>query len=261
MAPEKKTIRFDFAKAPFAQVYKAPVRREGEHHLCSLTNAMPRNDIERDFAKPEIGKDGAILYKPSMMDPKAIPDDIDGYRRDETNPLLFHPAWPPCVARCHGIKVKENGCIDVTMACNHPGAVTYGRPVDYATCRGCPLRTQKPPSRPDSSVPIPAKRDFKQPTIQPDGRLVYEKTGWEPPVCPDGYNRDPDNMWAFIPVWMPCADRDFENNVRPCGCITVNAVCHSETSGRKDKKVASITCQSCPVRREPGSGPELFQLK
>jgi len=250
MASERKRPQFDYALFPLAQVFVQPALRNSEHHMSGLGSTLPKNDIDRDFKKPTVKTDGTIFYEPSQVNSKAIPDDIQGYRRDEANPFLFHPVWPHCIARLFGTQVKPDGCIDVKMACNHPHAATFGQPVSLDKCKGCVMRTQTPPDRPNRAVPPPAKRDFKQPTIQPDGRLVYEKTGWEPPVCPDGYHRDPNDMWAFIPMWQPCADRTFENTVRPCGCVTVKAKCHSSESGYEGQQVPSTVCIGCPVRRE-----------
>lgn len=249
------------AKFVMPQIFVAPVAPAGHNPLSGLKRTLPQDEVERTFKPPTFNADGTVLYEKSTTQPDAVPDDISGYRRDIDNQFLFHPMWPPCAARFYGTKVKDNGCIEVAMACNHPDADTYRLPVDCATCKGCILRTQTMPDPPDPSCPRPVReRDFKQPVIQPDGRLVYEKTGWEPPVCPEGYHRDPKDMWAFIPEWQPCADRTFDNTVRPCGCITVLAKCNSDTSGYKGEKIPFIACQNCPVRREPGA-PETYSIK
>ena len=55
----------------------------------------------------------------------------------------------------------------------------------------------------------PAQRTFDRPVFAPDGAIVYAKRegDWEPPRDINGYVRDPDNAWRFLPLWLPCGLR------------------------------------------------------
>lgn len=227
---------------PMAQVFYAPGTRL--RHVLKVAADLPL----AIFKTPTFGLDNSIEYAKSEVQPDTQPDDINGYRRDPNNGWRFLPVWPKCVERYHSIVQQPNGCIQITMACNHPEAATYGQPVDCGTCEGCPLRATIKVLR---TKQRPAVRDFQQPTIMEDGTLIYPKTGWEPPVCPDGYNRKVDNLWAFEPMWQPCVHRAFDNNVRPCGCVSINALCRSPESGFENQRVAFVQCKECPVRKEP----------
>ncbi len=231
------------------QIFVAPYAPTGQHVLSGLARTIRPDGIERTF-KPIFNDDGTIRYEKPILEPGLVPDAINGYRRDDTDPYLFHPTWPPCAARFYSAKIKSNGCVDVVMACNHPQATTFRQPVDCGTCHGCVLRTQMMPEIPEV-LPVCEQRDFEQPVIQPDGRLVYKKTGWEAPQCPEGYHRDPNDTWAFIPEWQPCVDRTFDNTMKPCGYVTIHAKCNSDTSGFKNQLIPFVACQNCPVRREP----------
>jgi len=249
----------DWTQFPLPQVYFAPDESQ-KNALASLTQAMPPEDgFERTFKRPTVHPDGSIEFEKSFLDPAQKPDDIEGYVRDPDNHWRFTPKWEPCAYRLQGVKLLSSGAIDVKMACNHPEAATYGQPVSCKTCTGCVLRTAtKLPNLTHTKRYAIEARDFEQPEKLEDGTLVYPKTGFEPPVCPEGYHRSPTNMWAFIPEWQACVHRTFENSVRPCGCVNINAVCHSPESGHDKERVPFITCQGCPVRKP---GPEVIQIQ
>ena len=229
---------------PMAQVFYAPGNR-----LTQVVKMAEMQSPEAIFNTPTFHANGVIEYAKSELKPDTEPDDINGYRRDPSDSWRFLPVWPKCVERFYSLMQKPNGCMQVTMACNHPEAATYGKQVDCKTCEGCPLRAIIKIHR--TMQPRPPVSDFEQPTIKADGTLVYTKTGWEPPVCPDGYNRKIDNLWAFEPMWQPCVHRAFDNNVRPCGCVSINALCRSKESGLENQRVAFVQCKQCPVRQEP----------
>lgn len=245
--------RLDLTRLPLPQVYHQP--KGGDHHpVYGLKDVLERPDeFDRTFKRPVVTPDGVLEYRRSEFKPDLWPDDISGYKRDPANPWRFIPAWDPCVHRLQGIQFKPNGCIELHMACNHPEAATYGTEVFPQTCGSCVLRATCKTDRAHMRVPrkMIEERDFQQPTIEPDGAMVYPKTGWEPPVCPEGYHVDPANRWRFIPDWKPCVHRSFDNTVRPCGCISIHAVCHSKESGVQGEQIPYVVCEKCPVRKEP----------
>lgn len=87
--------------------------------------------------------------------------------------------------------------------------------------------------------------------IESDGTIVYEKgeDDWEPPRDIYGYERDPDNLWRFIPLWPVCEKRQrTTKRNKSCGGILVIMMCTHSDSKRVDKEVTYKQCQRCPVR-------------
>ena len=58
-------------------------------------------------------------------------------------------------------------------------------------------------------APDDKERIFARPIFEPDGAITYPKReeDWEPPQNINGYVRDPNNAWRFLPLWLPCALR------------------------------------------------------
>ena len=57
------------------------------------------------------------------------------------------------------------------------------------------------------TLPAPDGKDriFTRPIFEPDGAITYPKReeDWEPPKDINGYVRDPNNAWRFLPLWLP----------------------------------------------------------
>lgn len=116
----------------------------------------------------------------------------------------------------------------------------------------------KPIARPDlqaiqdSLPPYRPGRD-RQFRIEEDGVIVYEKEEgqWEPPKDINGYRRDPENLWRFIPLWPPCTLR-YQIGIRwpKCGCINVIMRCNHPQHPQYPKRVGHEDCQAC-LRRSP----------
>ncbi len=96
--------------------------------------------------------------------------------------------------------------------------------------------------------PYQAGRDRKI-YFEPDGVIVYsteDEGGWELPREIDGYRRDANNAYRFIPLWQPCKWRLAQGMRTPaCGCINVLLQCiHPEVT----KGVRYTECENCPHR-------------
>ena len=59
--------------------------------------------------------------------------------------------------------------------------------------------------RTDLARPDDKGRIFARPLFEPDGAITYPKReeDWEPPKNINGYVRDPNNAWRFLPLWLP----------------------------------------------------------
>lgn len=51
---------------------------------------------------------------------------------------------------------------------------------------------------------------------KPDGRLLAPHRGG-PPVCPDGYERDPQDKYICLPIIKPCSYREKKKKCTGCG--------------------------------------------
>jgi hypothetical protein len=91
---------------------------------------------------------------------------------------------------------------------------------------------------------------WKGAKIMPDKSVLYAKSGFEPPPELDGYERDPDNAWRFIPKWPECKKRIQTPLVKQCGAVTILSVCAHSKCPLKQLQVSVSDCQDCPFRIE-----------
>jgi hypothetical protein len=169
--------------------------------------------------------------------------------------------------------------------CAHPDSPQVDQAVPRAICEACPLRKSRPtkelwdriqaakpkppepapepaptppgpgPVRPDlvaieTSLP-PAKegRDRKL-RFESDGTIVYEKDGWEPPREIEGYQRDPENAWRFLPLWNICALRhQIAVRYANCGCIGIITRCNNPQCSVFMQRVSHNQCNQCDKRK------------
>ena len=95
-------------------------------------------------------------------------------------------------------------------------------------------------------------RTFKPPIFGADGSIEYPKAekDWEPPRNINGYVRDPNNKWKFLPLWVPCALRHQMAFLKAnCGCIDVVMHCNNPQAPEFAQRLAHDTCAKCPVRK------------
>lgn len=91
---------------------------------------------------------------------------------------------------------------------------------------------------------------WKGAKIMPDKSVIYAKSGFEPPPELDGYERDPNNAWRFIPKWPECKKRIQTPLVKQCGAVTILSVCAHSNCPLKQLQVKVSDCQGCPFRIE-----------
>jgi len=153
----------------------------------------------------------------------------------------------------------------------HPdNAVESEVPVHgHAPTYGCQIVSEngpKPAPEPRSTLALPKRsrladiestlppfkegRD-RQLVFEPDGSIRYEHNGdEEPPRDINGYKRDPNDPFRFIPLWPSCQLRHqvavrFAN----CGCIDVIMRCNNPALPQFADRVKHTTCQECPQRK------------
>jgi hypothetical protein len=113
------------------------------------------------------------------------------------------------------------------------------------------------PPRPDLVALIATLPPFVEGRDKPmrlelDGSIIYGRTDdWEPPRDIDGYRRDPDDAWHFMPLWPKCIYHS-GSTVRyaTCGCIGVRMKCNCPECPRFAQFVKCEECLECLQRKE-----------
>ena len=89
--------------------------------------------------------------------------------------------------------------------------------------------------------------------IESDGVIVYEQEegNWEPPKDIQGYQRDSENPWRFVPLWLKCLKRIPKGKrSKGCGCIQIEMFCDNDEVDLHKQKVTYQQCQFCERRIE-----------
>jgi hypothetical protein len=79
-----------------------------------LAKDMPT--VIRKWSTPTVESDGALVYKQDESDPP----EIEGYKRDPTNPKRLRPIWPHCVWRAFRVWRDDTGCVRIVATCLTP---------------------------------------------------------------------------------------------------------------------------------------------
>ena len=162
------------------------------------------------------------------------------------------------------------------VVCRNRRSPNYRNFVDPEHCDACPLRDGEaaeavtPPTldpaaytagqpRPDLAaiqLTLPApdakERTFARPIFEPDGAITYPKRegDWELPQNINGYMRDPNNPWRFLPLWLPCTLRYQMAFLKAnCGCIDIIMRCNNPQAPAYGHRLDDDACKQCPHRR------------
>jgi hypothetical protein len=98
------------------------------------------------------------------------------------------------------------------------------------------------------------EQTFRRPVFESDGSIVYPKEDgdWEPPQNINGYARDPENKWRFLPLWLPCQLRIQSAFLKAnCGCIDIIMRCNNPQATTFGQRLSAAACENCPVRSKP----------
>ena len=155
----------------------------------------------------------------------------------------------PCARRNVINQIGRDGSTVIIHRCAHIDCERFTSTVAESDCASCVMRV--PSNHAPACVVFDGKKDFAEPTLNSDGSITYPKTGWEPPRCPQGFERT-DDPWTFKPLWAPCADRQLHARKLSCGCIELDGICDSKESAKAGQLVVLGDCEACPVRRETG---------
>jgi hypothetical protein len=161
----------------------------------------------------------------------------------------------PCIRRQEIKTFNRDGSQGTIHRCSHTLCEFYGKQVSGIECNECPLRTILETAPTGVLDRAAVERVFGQPKLLPDGCLVYEKRGLEPPPNHTGYQRKSADLtnieaWVFIPLMPHCRFREMRNGVRPCGCVRIDQVCTNKESVMNGKSVLVKDCAECLVRLE-----------
>lgn len=137
--------------------------------------------------------------------------------------------------------------------CRHHKQIV--KPIECDTCQ-----RQFADSRPDlqaiqASLPQRRPGEDRHFKIHSDGSIVYaqEEGEWELPKDIQGYKRDSENPWRFIPIWPKCMKRIPKGTrTKACGCLQLTMVCNNPASELHTKIVSDVECQQCLVRDNKG---------
>jgi hypothetical protein len=212
--------------------------------LASLRYILPESIPGALYTTPTLLDAGSLVYTPTSEPPPPI----RGYVRDAANPWKFIPQWVPCVTRYQAVvHNRKLGSIDVRMTCNNPNCEYTGKVVTDRMCKNCPYREDFPVAV-ASEVVYPAPRIF---TVAEDGSVTYAKGDqWEPPSEPNGYTRDPENAWRFIPIiWPACTLRTTKTLLKKnCGCWDFDVRCTCAECSLNTQPVTHLDCEKCAFR-------------
>jgi hypothetical protein len=98
------------------------------------------------------------------------------------------------------------------------------------------------------------EQTFRRPVFEPDGSIIYPRADddWEPPANINGYVRDPESGWRFLPLWPRCTLRMQSAFLKAnCGCIDIKMTCNNPQAPTFGQPVPHTTCQTCLVRSKP----------
>ena len=149
--------------------------------------------------------------------------------------------------------------LDQVPWCYNPSCPWYKQQVPPEKCTTCISQhpddlTLCPQPRPDLQTieitlpPHQEGRDRKL-TFETDGTIVYEKGG-EEPLDINGYRRDPNDPFRFIPLWLECTLRHAVGvRYAKCGCINIIMRCNNPDAVQFMDRVSHEQCQNCQWRK------------
>ncbi len=148
------------------------------------------------------------------------------------------------------LSVMKDGKILYFICRHHKRIVT---PVECEICQLAASRLDLQTIQTSLPKRRPGKDRYFE--VHGDGSIVYaqEDGEWEPPKDINGYRRDPENPWRFIPLWPKCMKRIPKGTrTQSCGCLQLTMVCDNPTSELHTKIVSDVECQQCLVRDSKG---------
>ncbi len=106
----------------------------------------------------------------------------------------------------------------------------------------------------DTLPPYKEDRD-RRVQFEDDGSILYpehDRQWAEPPRDINGYQRDPDNPFRFLPLWKECTLRHgIAVRYPQCGCIEIIMRCNNPTATCFGNRITWEECRDCQVRKEP----------
>jgi hypothetical protein len=162
--------------------------------------------------------------------------------RNQESPLFNQQVSPKAQGVCQGKKTNQKVKLKVKLEVK-VDSIAYTPGVPRPDLAAIVLTLP-----PDDCL----ERSFRRPIFEPDGALKYPKKegDWEPPHVPNGYVRDKDDAWRFLPLWLPCVLRHQAAYLNAnCGCIEIIMRCNHPDAKTFGRRLDAQTCKICKLRR------------
>jgi hypothetical protein len=92
------------------------------------------------WSRPTVHNNGTVEYKQD----EAEPPEIEGYKRDASNPKLLRPVWPHCIWRCLRTWRGDAGDVKIIAICLTPFSGFKVHEILTVThCTNCVQRTER----------------------------------------------------------------------------------------------------------------------
>jgi hypothetical protein len=219
---------------------------------------MPTTKSPRNMLAEARLENGILIYpKIEGQGPPKVPG---GFRPSDSDPWVLIPN----IVNCSHLKLVFLN--DESCNCKRvkPYCTKYLKELEIGVCDACPYKDGGKPVTQETYNPIAgAAQTLRQPggginkvrrwTIESNGTIVYEREeGFdEDPRDINGYQRDPNNPYRFIPLWPKCFMRHSVGIQYPlCGCLDIIMRCNNPDAKKFQDRVKLEDCQSCPVRKE-----------
>jgi len=158
---------------------------------------------------------------------------------------------PICIHKNH--PVTDSVCDICEYQCNTPKTPVpfwIEIPVTEVPVTEVPIPK---PSLVDLEATLPPYKEGRDRklTFEPNGCICYEHSNDEtPPRDINGYKRDPNNPFRFIPLWPECLLRHGMGvRYTNCGCIDVIMRCNNPDAIQFGDRVGHEQCCVCQWRK------------
>jgi len=213
-----------------------------------------------------------------------------GWIPDPNTPGRYVPPWKPCRFRMvskhtnhveiiitpHCDRTRQNTTADCCTSCPHAqsSGTTQTLPLEdeHGNSQGTQTVTVYPVSdtqvarhgvwQPESikrspladiehTLPVYVEKRDRKVRFETDGSITYEQEeGWESPRDINGYERDPNNPWHFIPLWPECSLRHGVGvRYANCGCIGIIMRCNNPDAIQFGDRIGHEQCRACQRRK------------
>lgn len=211
-----------------------------------------------------------------------------GWIPDPNTPGRYTPPWKPCRFRMlskhvnhieiivtpHCDRTHQNTTADYCTSCPHAqsNGTTQTLPLEDERGNSLGIQTvtvypvsdtqvtrhgvwrpestkQSPLADIEHTLPLHKEGRDRKLIFELDGSIRYEHEG-EPPRDINGYKRDPNDPFHFVPLWPECSLRHGVGvRYANCGCIDIIMRCNNPDTPQFGNRVNHEQCQVCQWRK------------